>query len=314
MHFPKLTIGKSDDPKGRTFTVHLVASIEAEAISPPSSKGHHRPVLLAYAGASSTVKAFTVNLRAGLTATCDGARYELLRSYGYRYHTLSASPGSALVVAYLPDLFHLHPGVQEQEQVSFVSAPPAWWLDDQETLLRPEFGDLARDHARAMAFVARLDARTPLPIANAPAFHHALYHRALVESWLSTEGDPSVFDTSGLDALGLDGAVLCNVSQTTLAEFLAAATADLLPLHMPARPERRPAPAPRKPVLLHPARGRALTPTLAAIATTSVPSPLDLPVVLAACGPDVPSTDAPLVIPPITTATQLALLFDAVSL
>jgi hypothetical protein len=91
-----------------------------------------------------------------------------------------------------------------------------------------------------MVFVARLDARSPLPIANDPAFHHALYGRALAESWLAAGDDRSVFATRGLDALGLDGAVLCDVSQETLAEFLARATADLLPRYLaPALPLRR---------------------------------------------------------------------------
>jgi hypothetical protein len=113
MLYPKLTIGKPDNSKGRTFTVHYVASIEAEEISPPGSNGHLRPALLAFAGTASTVRAFTANLRAGCVATANGNRYELLRSYGYRYQILAPSPGSAMVVAYLPDLFHLYPGVQE---------------------------------------------------------------------------------------------------------------------------------------------------------------------------------------------------------
>ena len=232
MHYPKLTIGKPDDPKGRTFTVHYVASIEASEICPPAGSGTVRPVLLAYAGSSSAVRAFTMNLRCGLAAATSSRRYELLRSYGYRYQVTSPSPGRVLTIAYLPDLFHLQPGVQDHDALRFVSAPPRWWLDEQEALLRPSYGSLARDHARAIAFVARLDARSPLPIANDPAFHHALYLRALEESWISTVDDRDVFTGDGLEPLGLEGPVLCDVSQKTFGEFLAAATAELLPRHL----------------------------------------------------------------------------------
>jgi hypothetical protein len=240
MHFPKLTIGKPDDPKGRTFTVHYVASIEASEWSPPAGNGTVRPVLLAYAGSSSAVRAFTVNLRCGLNAATASRRYELLRSLGYRYQLTSPKPGRALAIAYLPDLFHLQPGVQDHDALRFVSAPPRWWLDRQEALLRPSYGSLARDHARAVAFVARLDARSPLPIANDPAFHHALYLRALEESWIATGDDRDVFAGDGLDALGLESPVLCDVSQKTFGEFLASVTAEVLPRHLD--PGRQPEP------------------------------------------------------------------------
>jgi hypothetical protein len=171
---PYLTIGKKDDPKGKTFTAHYVASIQATGLCPPAGNGTVRPVLVAYAGSSSAVRAFTANLRAGLAAATTDRRFELLRSLGYTYQLTSPATGQALAVAYLPDLFHLQPGVQERDALRFVSAPPRWWLDRQEELLAPEFGSLARDHALAMAFVARLDVRTPLPIANDPEFHHGL--------------------------------------------------------------------------------------------------------------------------------------------
>jgi hypothetical protein len=231
MPFPQLTIGKKDDPKGRTFTVHHVASIEARAICPPAGNGTLRPVLLAYAGSPSSVRAFTANLRSGLTAALPDRRVELLRSLAYRYQLTTPLPGRALAIAYLPALFHLRPGVQGQEALRFVSAPPRWWLDEQEALLAPENGPLARDHARAMAFVARLDARTPLPIANDPAFHHALYLRALEEPWTATAtgDDRDGLTCDGLEALGLESPVLCDVPQQAFADFLATATAELLP-------------------------------------------------------------------------------------
>lgn len=242
MHFPQLTIGKKDDPKGRTFSVHYVASISAGELVPPASNGTLRPVLLAYAGSPSAIRAFTINIRSGLTAATNDRRFELLRSLGYRYQVTSPAPGRALAIAYLPELFHLQPGVQERDSLSFVSAPPRWWLDRQEELLAPEFGPLARDHARAMAFVARLDARTPLPIANDPSFHHALFLDALEEPWAATGDERQLLAFDGLEALGLASPVLCDVPQRVFAEFLAAATARHLPRHL--APVLRPAPPP----------------------------------------------------------------------
>jgi hypothetical protein len=250
MDFPQLSIGKTDDPKGRTFHVHYVASIEAPAICAPANNGTLRPVLLAYAGSPSTVRAFTMNLRQGLPAATTGRRFELLRSLGYRFQVTSPAPGQALAIAYLPDLFHLQPGVQEHDALRFVSAPPRWWLDEQEALLEPEVGSLARDHALATAFVARLDARTPLPIANDPAFHHALFLDAFQEPWIEAGGDPDVFSCDGLDALGLANPLLCDVPQQTFARFLASATAKHLPRH--ANPcLRREPPAPARQLALN---------------------------------------------------------------
>ena len=244
MHFPQLTIGKKDDPKGRTFTVHYVASIQAPVVCPLASNGTLRPVLLAYAGSPSAVRAFTANFRCGLTAAAPDRRYELLRSLGYRYQVTSPAPGRALAIAYLPDLFHLQPGVQDHDVLRFVSAPPRWWLDEQEALLAPDFGSLARNHARAMAFVARLDARTPLPIANEPAFHHALYRSALEEPWASNGADEDAFDCDGLEALGFEEPVLCDVPGPVFGDFLASATARLLPAHVEAaQPLLAPLPA-----------------------------------------------------------------------
>jgi hypothetical protein len=232
MHFPYLTIGKKDDPKGRTFTVHYVASIQATGLCPPAGNGTVRPVLLAYAGSSSAVRAFTANLRAGLAAATTDRRFELLRSLGYKYQLTSPTTGQALAVAYLPDFFHLQPGVQEHDALRFISAPPHWWLDRQEELLAPEFGSHARDHALAMAFVARLDARTPLPIANDPEFHHRLFGMALEETWTETGENRQAFTFDGIEALGLAAPVLCDVPKRAFADFLACATAKLLPRHL----------------------------------------------------------------------------------
>lgn len=232
MDYPKLTLkqGEEEDRKGRTFTVHLVASMAVPKLVPPPGTGSvTRPVLLAYAGTPSSVGAFTANLRSGVHAATNSSRFELLRSLGYRFELAAPSPGRSLAIAYLPQLFHLRPGADDESSIRFVSAPPRWWLDRQEELLAPQLGSEARDHARAMAFVARLDARSPLPIANDPRFHHGLYGRALGEGWMATPEKPGLLRAEGLEHLGLEDPVLCDVGHDELAEFLAAATADLLP-------------------------------------------------------------------------------------
>ena len=59
MRFPSLMTGKKDGPKVRAFTLRYVASIQAPGICPPAGNGTLRPVLFAYAGTSSAVRAFT---------------------------------------------------------------------------------------------------------------------------------------------------------------------------------------------------------------------------------------------------------------
>lgn len=238
MHFPLLTIGKPNDKKGRTFSVHYIASIQAGALFSPTNNGTIRPVLFAYAGSSSAVRAFTANLRAGLPCAVNNTRFELLRSLSYRYQITAPVQGQALVIAYLPDLFHLQPAAQHDDSLRFVSAVPRWWLDRQEALLARDFGSDARDYARAMAFVARLDARSPLPIANDPDFHRSLLELALDAPWTHTGEHPRAFTFDGLDALGLDSPILCDVPAGVFGDFLAAATSRLLPrecTHLPAR-------------------------------------------------------------------------------
>lgn len=89
-----------------------------------------------------------------------------------------------------------------------------------------------RARARPRGFVARPDGRTPLPIANDPAFHHGLFQLALEEPWIETGEDRQLLPFDGLDALGLADPVLCDVPKRLFADFLASATARLLPRHL----------------------------------------------------------------------------------
>lgn len=225
MSHPTLTIAKTDDPKGRAFTVHLVAWIHCPQVIDQPSKGNtQRPVLLAYAGTPATMKAFTANLRSGEAAASTlGRRFELLRSHGYRYE-IASTPAGQLAIAYLPDLLHLKPGSADANTLRFLSAPPVWWLDQQEQFLRPRHGARARDVAHALAFIARLDQRTPLPIANDPGFHLALFEAACEQDWVSSD-----LDTYGLEDLGLERPLLCGPNPVTFRTFLSDFTSRHLP-------------------------------------------------------------------------------------
>ena len=183
MDFPTLTITTDpDDGKSRSFTVHRLAHLLPEVAEPSATPV--RPWLLVAAASPSAVDAFSANLRRGEVAEMDSTRsYKLPTTLDYRFRVTAPRPGSAVLWAYLPSVVHRHPGAAgDDTTLRFVSAPPRWWLDRQADLLEPDFGPDARDYARAMSFVARLDTRTPLPIANDPAFHLALYRRAVAES------------------------------------------------------------------------------------------------------------------------------------
>ncbi len=222
---------KNVDAKGRAFRVHLVAYILADDILARPNGGTLRPILLSYAGTASAVRAFTANLRCGETAvegdSRHGRKFELLRSLGYRYE-FSSSPAGVLCTAYLPAPFHLRAGSEEQGRIEFVSAPPTWWLDRQVRELEPEHGLRARSVARARAYAAYLDQRTPLPIANDPHFHAALFDAAAAAPWTSVAGDTG-FTCVGLDALGLEAPLLTSVHPDIFGAFLADLTATHLP-------------------------------------------------------------------------------------
>ena len=82
-------------------------------------------------------------------------------------------------------------------------------------------------------FVAYLDARSALPIANDLRFHLALFRAAKEQSWChvseASETEPGDLYAQGLSGIGFEPPVLCNVDPTTFAEFLAQQTARNLP-------------------------------------------------------------------------------------
>jgi hypothetical protein len=94
-------------------------------------------------------------------------------------------------------------------------------------------GQDAHEAAVAAYFVAYLDQRSPLPIANDLDFHLALYRAAREEPWCQqssgSEWSPGRLFHAGLEAVGFEPALYCNVDHTTFGEFLKTQTA----LHLP---------------------------------------------------------------------------------
>jgi hypothetical protein len=213
----------------------------------------HRPVFLAYAGTDQASRAFSANLRAGRPAVIADrsslvTKLEIPKSAGFRFQTFSRE-GATITLAYLPAVFSFRPTAADSGNISFLCLPPTWWVDEQEKAIEEAMGEDAREAALAAYFVAYLDQRSSLPIANELGFHLKLYRAALEESWcLKTSGSASIpgrFFHTGLESIGFEPALYCNVDPSTFADFLKAQTAAHLPSeqetkHHGTTPIRRP--------------------------------------------------------------------------
>ncbi len=225
--------------KSRTFSVELLAWVLANPMWELGSTGKentHRPVFFAFAGSSSAARSFQANLQGGRVAVeaarSFGRRFEIPRSAGFRYESTRRGDGT-LTLVYLPYVFSLQPLTTETGTLSFVSMPPTAWVDEQVPTIAPALGCDAREAALAAYFVAYLDARSPLPIANDLRFHLALFRAAQEQVWCrvseGSETNPGDLYATGLAGLGFEPPVLCNVDPNVFAEFLAEQTARNLP-------------------------------------------------------------------------------------
>jgi hypothetical protein len=226
--------------KSRSFSVELLAFLLANdlwELGAGAKERSHRPLLLAYAGTDQASRAFSANLRSGRPAVVAGnshlaTRFEVPRSAGFRYETLSRE-GATLTLAYLPSVFGLQPASTDAADIAFVCLAPTWWVEEEAQALRPSMGSDAREAAVAAYFVAYLDQRSPLPIANDLAFHLKLYRAAREEPWCQTssgtEWSPGRLFHIGLEAVGFETALYCNVNHRTFSEFLKTQTAAHLP-------------------------------------------------------------------------------------
>jgi hypothetical protein len=226
--------------KSRSFSVELLAYVLANDLWELGSGGKersHRPVLMIYAGTDQGSRAFSANLRCGRPAAIAGngsltSRFEIPRSAGFRYETLSRD-GATLTLVYLPSVFSFQPATSDAEEISFLCLPPKWWVDEQAQAIKQTMGKDARDAAIAAYFVAYLDQRSALPIANDLGFHLKLYRAALKEPWCQTstgsEWSPGGLFHLGLETVGYETALRCKVDHPTFAQFLKAQTAAHLP-------------------------------------------------------------------------------------
>jgi hypothetical protein len=219
--------------KSRSFRVDLLAFILANDLWElgAGAKDHNcRPVFMAYAGTDQGSRAFSANLRGGRRAATENnsLRFEVPRSAGFRYETFSRE-GATLTLAYLPSVFSFQPATSETEDIAFLCLPPTWWVDEQADAIAPVIGKDAREAAIAAYFVAYLDQRSPLPIANDLGFHLKLYRAALREPWCRTssgvEWNPGPLFHLGLETLGFEPALYCKVDHPTFAQFLKTQTA-----------------------------------------------------------------------------------------
>jgi hypothetical protein len=227
--------------KSRSFSVELLAYVLANDLWELGAGGkerHHRPVFMAYAGTDQASRAFSANLRSGRPAVVAGnshlvTRFEVPKSAGFRFETHSRQ-GATLTLAYLPPVVSFQPPTADSGTIAFLCLPPTWWVDEQAQATWHAMGEDAREAAVAAYFVALLDQRSPLPIANDLGFHLKLYRAALNEPWCQqssgTEWSPGRLFHSGLETVGFEPAVSCNVAPAVFAEFLKAETSLHLPL------------------------------------------------------------------------------------
>lgn len=235
---------KREGQKSRSFSVELLAYVLANdlwELGSGAKERSYRPVFIAYAGTDQGSRAFSANLRCGRPAAVTGnssltTRFEVPRSAGFRYDTVSRE-GATLTLAYLPSVFSFQPATSDSEEIAFLCLPPTWWVDEQAQAIEKSVGHDAREAAIAAYFVAYLDQRSPLPIANDLGFHLKLYRAALKEPWCQTssgsEWDPGRFFHLGLETIGFETALHCRVDHQTFAQFLTNQTA----LHLPSEQE-----------------------------------------------------------------------------
>lgn len=183
-----LTIVQDDEERtvGRTFSVRLVAYLVADDLwdGGGGKRSEKRPIFIVYLGTPQESKAFTANFRDGHVARAGYTSFHILKSHPHVWSTQTVpATGDLLTVAYLPELFHLDPVKTDPDQIRFVFAPPAWWLE-REAPLFEDFDD-PYEAARATLFAAYLDSRTRLPLVADPKFHLLLYRAALEEPWMT---------------------------------------------------------------------------------------------------------------------------------
>ena len=244
-----LTIAPAKGRKGRTFRAHLFNYLTANSLWDCGAVDKaRRPVYLAYAATDQEARAFTANLRTGRRAIVrnvhggtDGT-IEVLKTSGHRF-VFERRSGTTIVPAFLPELFELDPGLLG-ERVSFVWAPPTWWVEREvaSPALAPFPEAERRELVLAGHFAAFLDRRTPLPILSDPVFHRRLYRAARAQPWF-VEPDGSPRNRGRLfvypdELVGLELAALVDVDHAAFEDFLRRETTTYYENEVPHGPHR----------------------------------------------------------------------------
>jgi hypothetical protein len=182
-----LVIDSDSSEKGRSFSAHLMASVEA-----PFDLGQgpeKRPVWAMVGGTDAAVRAVVWNLRSGKRAMPADARGKASEAYLFpksvAFHVAwQKAPQGTLATLFLPDLFRLDIGMVDPEGVCFYALPLASQLEAMPEAERERAADhvlrcrpdlmryegctdrewLVKTAPLAMAFLAYLDRRTRLPL------------------------------------------------------------------------------------------------------------------------------------------------------
>lgn len=238
--------------KGRSFQAMRLASVVADPLWEGGSAKTDaiRPVWALFAGSEDELRPFIANLTLGRKASYvmpdhgyksrpDGVM-EFLKSARYQV-TWQHEKKASTATLFLPDLFHMDPGMVDTEGIRFVLMPSLQWLEDQKLDRRTAARYAAKINTKAdketlaslvpMAylFAAYLDRRTRCPIPADGRFHLQLLLACLqnkLASWPMPDrsyDEPGfgVHRTSGLEAVDVDTWGYCRpiVFQSSHAEF-----------------------------------------------------------------------------------------------
>jgi hypothetical protein len=248
--------------KGRTFQAVCLASVEADALwdGGQTNTDDMRPVWAMFANSEQELRPFMMNLKSGRKCSIvKGQQYrrkdermEMLRSAGYTTTWQREAEGS-IATSFLPDLFHMDPGMVDVKGGTFVLLPTQEWVNAQQIELGPlvqharEFvptmpyekspaltdDQLAELVPTSFLFAAYLDRRTRCPLLADGRFYLQLMLACLKEGLASFPNGNSYqshefgvhgsfrFTTIGTEDVGFAKAIAFSASHSEIERVLA---------------------------------------------------------------------------------------------
>jgi len=260
----EIVIAPQSEGKGRSFSATCLATVEADGLwaGGMAATDNMRPVWAMFAGSEQELRPFMMNLKSGRKASfIKTTRYyrnkdeklEILRSSGFEVTWQREVEGS-VATTFLPDLFHLDPGMVDKKGASFIVLPTKVWaqaqhIDDVPALVRhvkdmipltyekqPALTDdeLAELVPTAFLFATYLDRRTRCPLLSDARFYLQLLVACLKEGLASMAGaDPYShrrefgrsnhfkFNTYGIEELGFTTPIAFEAEHDTIKRVLA---------------------------------------------------------------------------------------------